>query len=133
LLKISGLIKGIRNPAPKDGQKGEEQGENWSRTHRKKLRKQGNNGAGQRTEQTEGGGTQQKARERTLETGTQRGGRLQKKKKNQRRQAKKIHIQSKHPDPNSKGEASTVLCSPSQGLRNQGKRRSEEQRRAESK
>jgi hypothetical protein len=79
LLKISGLIKGIGNPAPKEGQKGEEQGENWSRTHRKKLIKQGNNGAGQRTEQTEGGGTQQKARKRTLETGTQRGGRLKKK------------------------------------------------------
>jgi len=30
-----------------------------------------------------------------------------------------------------KGEASTVLCSPSQGLRNQGKRRSEEKERAD--
>jgi len=48
------------------------------------------------------------------------------------------HTQSKNPDPNSKGEASTVLCSSSQGLRKQGKtkkkknsRRTEEESRGE--
>jgi hypothetical protein len=121
-LKLSGLKKGRgRNRTGGGGQEPEKKtggigpktrGKNSSKTQRKNPE----NREG-RTGQEPGKKTEAGREERKQKQGRKNP---EKQRKNQENAS---HTQRKNPDPNSKGEASTVLCSSSQGLRKQGKRK----------
>jgi hypothetical protein len=69
-----------------------------------------------------------KSQRKAWKKGEKDFGRRKNPEKQRRNQENASHTQSKNPDPNSKGEASTVLCSSSQGLISRQRRRKRQRR-----